>query len=71
METLYTHRKFPTKKALKEAVKAGERVSVYSASVFGNGSPKDGKNTVCGPGPYDRKWYGEITVKDGCITSVK
>jgi hypothetical protein len=71
MEVLYTDRTFKTKKALVEAVKAGQVVTVYSASMFGNGTAPDGKQALCGPGPYDRKWYAEITVEGGCITSIK
>lgn len=75
METLYLEsrfqRKYRTKKALKEAVKAGEKVYVYSESIRGDGSAPDGKNTLCGPEPYVRNWYAEITTKDGVILSIK
>lgn len=75
MQTLYLEsrfqRKFRTKKALKDAVKAGQEVYVYSESIHGDGSAPDGRNTLCGPEPYVRKWYAEITTKDGVILTVK
>lgn len=75
MEVLYTNRTFKTKKACIEAVKAhlagtGPAVTVYSASMFGNGTAPDGKQSLCGPAPYDRRWYASITVADGCIVKI-
>lgn len=75
MQTLYLESRFQrtlrTKKALKEAVKAGKQVYVYSESIHGDGSAPDGRNTLCGPEPYVRNWYAEITTKDGVILTVK
>jgi hypothetical protein len=58
-----------TKKAVKEAVAAGEVVELEATSVFGNeyGGPvtgmPEGKVAYCvGPDPYtSRKWYVNIT----------
>ena len=70
METTYTHRTYRTKKALKEAVKAGAQVTVYSASVFSNGTVPDGKHALVGPGPYQRNWYATVEVAGGVIKKV-
>ena len=72
-QTTYTFHPYKTKKAVKEAVAAGKRVEVYVVSVMGGAydNPPDGKHTICGPGPYDRKWYGQVTVENGCLTSIK
>lgn len=71
METLYTNTAWPSKKAIKEALARDEPVTVYSASVFGNGKAPDGKHTLCGPSEYNRKYYAQIEVKDGKIIKIK
>ncbi|MFA6270666.1 MAG: hypothetical protein WC657_05685 [Candidatus Paceibacterota bacterium] len=67
---MYTTRNFKNKKALKDAVKAGEQVRLYSP---GFGSPKEnGVEFVEGPHyPEPHKWYAEVTVKDGIVVAVK
>ena len=68
----YLDRSYKTKKALKEAIAAGKEVTVYGMNPFGSTAVPDGEgHTLVGPGPYDRKWYAQITVKDGAITKVK
>jgi hypothetical protein len=67
---MYTSKNFPTKKALKEAVAAGERVTLFAP---GLGSPKEnGAEYVEGPHyPKPHSWYAEVTMKDGVVVKVK
>jgi len=67
---MYTSKNFKSKKALKEAVKAGEKVTVFSP---GLGTPKEnGTEYVEGPHyPAPHSWYASVTLKDGVIVSVK
>jgi len=67
---MYTSKNFKSKKALKEAVKAGEQVRLFSPGI---GMPKDnGTEYVEGPHyPEPHKWYAQVQVKDGVVTSVK
>jgi hypothetical protein len=62
---MYTVRDFKTKKALKEAVAAGEKVAVFQPGPFGP-DVKDGRGCVEGPHGYHR-WYAGVTIKDGII----
>lgn len=66
---MYTVINFPSKKALKEAVAAGQEVRLFAP---GLGSPKDnGTETVCGPHyPKPHKWYATVTMKDGKVIKV-
>ena len=67
---MYTVKNFKSKKALKDAVKAGEQVTIFAP---GLGTPKDnGTEFLSGPHfPAAHSWYAEVTVKDGVITKVK
>ncbi len=60
---------YPTKKACKESI--GKAPRFVETSMFGPEYKGDGEYTVVGPSPYDRKWYGNITVRDGVIVKVK
>jgi hypothetical protein len=72
MQTTYTFDRYKSKKAVKEAIASGERVEVYAPNPWGAyDTPPDGHHTICGPGPYERKWYGQVTVKSGVLTSIK
>lgn len=68
---MYTVKNFKTKKALKDAVKAGDEIRLYSPGMFGQ--PKtDGREYVEGPHyPEPHRWYAEVTVKDGKVVTVK
>ena len=69
---MYTDTNFKTKKALKEAVANGERVTYYQPGPFGGNEPRDGKICVEGPHyPEPHRWYAECVVKDCVIISVK
>ena len=64
---MYTVKNFKTKKALKEAVAAGERIETFQP---GGMFPwqKDGKITLEGPHyPAPHTWYATAVVKDGFI----
>lgn len=69
---MYTNTNFKTKKALKEAVAKGERITVYQPGPFGGNEPKDGRITLEGPHyPAPHTWYAQAVLKDGVIISVK
>lgn len=69
---MYTDRNFKTKKALKEAVASGQRISYYQPGPFGGNEPRDGTIHLEGPHyPETHKWYATAIVKDGFIVSVK
>ena len=73
---MYTTKNFTTKKALKDAVAAGERIGVYQPNdMFGNTEKvQQGTHSVTLEGPHypkPHRWYAQATVVDGVITSVK
>ena len=69
---MYTTTNYRTKKALKEAVNSGIKVSVYQPGPFGGNEPRDGKVALEGPHfPEAHKWYATATLKDGFIVAVK
>mgnify|MGYP003115570967 CR=1 FL=1 len=57
-----------TKKQLKESI--GQRLRYVETSMFGNEYRRDGKFAVVGPDLYRRKWFAEVTMKDGLIEKV-
>ena len=59
---------YKTKKDLKAAV--GQPLRYVETSAFGPEYKADGKFAVVGPSPYERKWYAEVTMKDGKIAKV-
>lgn len=66
---MYTSKNFKTKKALKEAITAGQKISVWQPGPFGGGDYSNGKYCVEGPWEY-HKWYSSVEVKDGYIVKV-
>ena len=66
---MYTSKNFKTKKALKEAITAGQKISVWQPGPFGGGDYSNGKYCVEGPWEY-HKWYASVEVKDGYIVKV-
>lgn len=69
---MYTSKNFKTKKALKEAIAKGERITVYQPGPFGGNVPSDGKVYLEGPHyPEPHKWYAQGTLVNGYLTSVK
>ena len=69
---MYTTINFKTKKALKEAVANGEKITVYQPGPFGGNEPKDGVVCVEGPHyPEPHKWYAEVVLAGGYIVKVR
>ena len=70
---MYTTTNFKTKKALKEAVLAGQKVGVFQPNnMFGTPDPKEGSCAVEGPHfPKPHSWYASVELKDGFIVKVK
>ena len=66
---MYTTINFKTKKALKEAVAAGQEVRIYAT---GMGSPvENGFETLEGPHyPAPHTWYAKVEMKDGKVVRV-
>ena len=67
---MYASKNFKSKKALREAVTAGERITLFAP---GLGAPKNnGTETVEGPHyPAPHTWYAQVVVADGVVTKVK
>ena len=70
---MYVNPNYKTKKALKEAVKNNEAISVYQPNnVFKVTPPENGEVAVEGPHyPKPHTWYARVTLKDGKIIQVK
>lgn len=69
-------KRFPSKKAMREAIAAGDEVYLEATSLFGNeyggalsGAPKGGAVYVVGPCPHTkRSWYAQINIaSDGSV----
>ena len=60
--------RYKTKKQLKESI--GERLRYVETSMFGNEYRPNGKFAVVGPDPLLRKWFAEVTMRDGLIEKV-
>lgn len=68
---MYTEINFKTKKALKEAIAAGRRVTVFQPGPFGGDPPQNGKITLEGPHyPEPHRWYAQATLVNGVVTKV-
>jgi hypothetical protein len=68
---MYTTTNFKTKKALKEAVAAGQQVTYFQPGPFGGNEPKEGTVYFEGPHyPAPHKWYAKATVKNGVVVKV-
>lgn len=66
---MYVEPNFKSKKALKEAVKAGEQVTVFSPGPFP--APTEGRTSVEGPHyPEPHRWYASVEVTGGVVTKV-
>ena len=69
---MYTTINFKTKKAFKEAVQNGERVTVYQPGPFGGEAPTNGRVCIEGPHyPEPHRWYAEATIENGVVVNVK
>lgn len=71
----YTDYNFPSKKALKEAVKNGTPVRLSAWPVPSFYGYKNGTKQTCVEGPHypqPHRWYATVTVNDdGIIVGVK
>lgn len=66
----YVNPNFKTKKALKEAVKNGETVTVFNPGL--GQAPRNGTAYIEGPHyPQPHSWYAEVTVEEGRVVKVK
>lgn len=71
---MYVQPNFLKKKHLRDAVKAGQVVTVFqpAAEIFGTVPPENGTAAVEGPHfPKPHTWYARVTLKDGKIIKVK
>lgn len=67
---VYVNPNFKTKKALKEAVKNGDTVTVFNPGI--GQAPTNGVAYIEGPHyPQPHNWYAEVTVQDGKVVKVK
>ena len=69
---MYVSPNFKTKKALKEAVKEGRKVTIWQPNnIFNTPIPQNGTVSVEGPHyPAPHSWYARVTVTDGLVTKV-
>ncbi len=69
---MYVHPNFKTKKALREAVKAGEHVTVYQpGGVFGYKAQAREVLSVEGPYyPEPHTWYARVRTEWGIVKEV-
>lgn len=66
---MYVDPNFKTKKSLKEAIKEGKFVSVFSPGPFP--CPQNGRVTVEGPHyPKPHSWYAVVQVEKGKVIKV-
>jgi hypothetical protein len=69
---MYVEPNFKTKKAAREAIKNGERVTIFQPGPFGGDEPQDGEVSLEGPHyPEPHKWYARAVVKGGAVVSIK
>jgi len=69
---MYVSPNFKTKKALKESVANGERITIFQPGPFGSNELMDGVVAVEGPHyPEPHKWYAQVTLKNGAVVKVK
>ena len=67
----YTDHNYRSKKAIKDDLKAGKRVTVFQPGPFGP-TVKDGTTSLEGPHyPEPHRWYASAIIKDGTVVSIK
>jgi len=68
----YVYPNFRTKKALKEAIKAGEEVVVKENTPSGQNLILFGGACIEGPHfPKPHRWYANVVVDNGIVIDVK
>lgn len=60
---------YPTKKVLKASI--GQSLRYEETSWFGSEYGPNETFVVVGPSSTQRKWYAEITMRDGLISKVR
>jgi len=66
---MYVSPNFASKKALKEAVKNGDEVTIFSPGPFP--ANQNGRESVEGPHyPEPHRWYAQVEVEGGKVTKV-
>ena len=66
---MYTEKNFKSKKALKDALKSGEKIYVYSPGPFP--CPSEGRVFLEGPHyPAPHSWYAQGTLVNGVLVKV-
>lgn len=69
--TCYASTNFKTKKAFKDAVAQGAKITVRSITPMDEYQCLQGVEAVSGPWyPEPHKWYAQVTIKDGYVTKV-
>ena len=69
---MYTSVNFKTKKALKEAIKSGERITIYQPGPYGGNEPTEGEVALEGPHfPEPHTWYATGILKNRFLIKVK
>ena len=69
---MYTSRNFKTKKALKESIKSGERITIYQPGPYGGNEPAEGEVALEGPHfPEPHTWYATGILKNRFLIKVK
>ncbi len=67
---MYTTTNYKTKKAMREAVKSGQQVTVFQPGGFFEGKT-DGKVTLEGPHyPQPHTWYAQVEIANSVIVKV-
>ncbi len=71
---MYTETNYKSKKAFKDAVKAGQKVRVYQpGGIFPDNIPEQGTVRVAVEGPHypePHRWYATAIVTDGYVVRV-
>ena len=66
---MYVHPNFKTRKALKEALVAGKKVSIFSPGPFP--ATMNGTEFIEGPHyPEPHRWYTKVAVENGYVVKV-
>ena len=67
---MYTSKNYKTKKAMREAFKAGGKIEVFQPGGFFPGKT-DGQVVLEGPHyPEPHRWYASVEIKDSVITRI-
>ena len=70
---MYSVINFPSKKAFRDAVKTGQKCTVFQPNdMFNTPIPANGRVCVEGPHyPRPHSWYATVELRDGYAVSVK